>query len=109
MAYRTSNNFGSFNWLFQRISGILIAIILVIHLGAVHFGTSLVDLGSPAWKVFHVVFVILLIYHILNGFWLVVEDYVKTNWVRASLFGLVCLAGLVFFILGFVALVPFGA
>jgi len=109
MAYQTSSNAGAFNWLFQRISGILIAVILVIHLGAVHFGGSPVDLGSPSWKVFHLAFMILLLYHILNGFWLLVEDYVRTHWLRVSLFGLLWVAGLVFFILGFVSLVPFGA
>jgi len=108
MAYQTSNHAGAFNWLFQRISGILIAVILVIHLGAVHFGFSLVDLGSPSWKVFHLAFVILLLYHILNGFWLMVEDYVKCSWLRVSLFGVMWVAGLSFFILGLVTLVPFG-
>jgi len=108
MTYQTSNG-GAFNWLFQRISGILITVILVIHLGGVHFGFSLIDLGSPSWKVFHLFFVILLLYHILNGFWILVEDYVRTHWLRASLFGLVWLVGLVFFLLGFVTLVPFVA
>jgi succinate dehydrogenase / fumarate reductase membrane anchor subunit len=109
MAYRTSSNAGAFNWLFQRISGILIAVVLVIHLGAVHFGASPVDLGSPSWKVFHFAFVVLLLYHILNGVWLLVEDYVRTSWVRVSLFGLAWVVGLVFLILGVVTLVPFGS
>jgi len=109
MAYRTASNAGAFNWLFQRISGILIAIVLVIHLGAVHFGASPVDLGSPSWKVFHLVFVVLLLYHILNGVWLLVEDYVQTNWLRVSLFGVAWIVGLVFLILGVVTLVPFGS
>jgi len=109
MAYRTASNAGAFNWLFQRISGILIAVILVIHLGAVHFGASPVDLGSPSWKVFHLVFVVVLLYHILNGVWLLVEDYVRTDWLRVSLFGLAWVVGLVFLILGVVTLVPFGS
>jgi len=109
MGYRTSNNGGGFNWLFQRITGILIFIPLFIHLGGVHFGVSPVDLGSPFWKFFNVFFLILLLYHIFNGYWLIVEDYVKTKWLRVSLFGLAWVAGMVFFILGFVALVPFGA
>ena len=109
MAYRTTSNAGAFNWLFQRISGILIAVILVIHLGAVHFGASPVDLGSPSWKVFHLLFVFLLLYHILNGVWLLVEDYVHTHWLRVSLFGLAWVVGLVFLILGVVTLVPFGS
>jgi len=109
MAYQTSSNAGAFNWLFQRISGILIAVVLVIHLGAVHFGASPVDLGSPSWKVFHLAFVVLLLYHILNGVWLLVEDYVQTNWLRVSLFGVAWIVGLVFLILGVVTLVPFGS
>ncbi|MCX5909219.1 MAG: hypothetical protein NTY64_19115, partial [Deltaproteobacteria bacterium] len=87
MAYPVSNNSGAGNWLFQRISGILILVILLIHLGAVHFGLNIVDLGTPAWKVFHLLFVILLLYHILNGFWILIEDYVQTRWLRLSLFG----------------------
>ena len=56
MAYSTTNGSGAFHWLFQRISGIFIAVILVIHLGAVHFGASPVDLGSPFWKFFNLGF-----------------------------------------------------
>ena len=109
MAYLTSNNAGAFHWLFQRISGIFIAVILAIHLGAVHFGSSPVDLGSPTWKVFHLLFLFLLLYHILNGVWLMIEDYVRTPWLRVSLYGLIWTVGGVFLILGFVTLVPFGA
>ncbi len=109
MAYPTTANAGAFNWLFQRISGILIAVILLIHLGAIHFGVSIVDLGTPPWKIFHLFFVVLLLYHILNGFWLIIEDYVHTSWVRASLFGVSWIVGIVFFIMGFVYFVPFGS
>ncbi len=98
----------AFNWLFQRISGILIALILVIHLGAVHWGVSPVDLGSPFWKFFHLFFVILLLYHILNGFWLIIEDYIHTTWLRVSLFSLTWIVGIAFLILGVVTIVPFG-
>lgn len=99
----------AFNWLFQRISGILIALILIIHLGAVHWGASLVDLGSPFWKFLHLFFVLLLLYHIFNGFWLIIEDYVHTTWLRVSLFGLTWIVGIAFLILGVVTIVPFGS
>ncbi|MGE5254474.1 MAG: succinate dehydrogenase, hydrophobic membrane anchor protein [Planctomycetaceae bacterium] len=108
MALPTSHQSGAFHWLFQRITGILIAVVLVIHIGAVHFGISPVDLGSPFWKFFHVGFVILLLYHILNGFWLMVEDYVLSRGLRVTLFGLAWIVGVSFLILGFVTLVPFG-
>jgi succinate dehydrogenase / fumarate reductase membrane anchor subunit len=67
-----------------------------------------VDLGSPFWKFFHVGFVIMLLYHILNGFWLMVEDYVHCNGLRVTLFGVAWIVGISFLILGFVTLVPFG-
>ncbi|MCX5916701.1 MAG: hypothetical protein NTX30_08500 [Deltaproteobacteria bacterium] len=108
MALPTSHHSGAFHWLFQRITGILIVVVLVIHLGAVHFGASPVDLGSPFWKFFHVGFVIMLLYHILNGFWLMVEDYVHCNGLRVTLFGVAWIVGISFLILGFVTLVPFG-
>jgi succinate dehydrogenase / fumarate reductase membrane anchor subunit len=108
MALPTSHQSGAFHWLFQRITGILIAVVLVIHIGAVHFGISPVDLGSPFWKFFHVGFVILLLYHSLNGFWLMVEDYVHSRGLRVTLFGLAWIVGVSFLLLGFVTLVPFG-
>ncbi len=108
MAFSTATSSGAVNWLFQRISGILIGVILVIHLGAVHFGASPVDLGSPFWKFFNVSFLILLLYHILSGYWLIIEDYVRTNWVRVSLYGISWILGVAFLILGFVTIVPFG-
>jgi succinate dehydrogenase / fumarate reductase membrane anchor subunit len=67
-----------------------------------------VDLGSPFWKFFHVGFVIMLLYHILNGFWLMVEDYVHCKGLRVTLFGVAWIVGISFLILGFVTLVPFG-
>lgn len=109
MAYPATGNGGAFQWLFQRISGILIAVILFIHLGSVHFGISIVDLGTPAWKILHLLFVILLLYHILSGFWLIIEDYVHTAWARISLLGLSWVVGIVFFIMGVVTFVPFGS
>jgi succinate dehydrogenase / fumarate reductase membrane anchor subunit len=108
MAYPVSNNSGTFQWFFQRISGIFILLIAIIHLGAVHFGFNILDLGSPAWKVAHMLFMILLLFHILNGFWILIEDYIHTQWIRLSLFGLTWVVGLIFFVLGFVTLVPFG-
>jgi succinate dehydrogenase hydrophobic anchor subunit len=107
MGYRTSANGGGFNWLFQRITGILIFIPLAIHLGGVHFGASPVELGSSLWKFFELAFLLLLLYHIFNGFWILIEDYVRTAWLRVSLFGLTWVVGIGLLILGFVTLVPF--
>ena len=109
MAYQQSNNAGAFNWLFQRISGILIAVVLVIHLGAVHFGASPVDLGSPFWKVLPSGFVILLLYHILNGFWLTGRGLCENQLGPGVPFRVGLGRGFAFLILGFVTLVPFGS
>ena len=53
-------------------------------------------------------FLILLLYHILTGFWLMVEDYVHCSGLRVTLFGVAWILGISFLILGFVTLVPFG-
>lgn len=80
---------GTFNWLFQRISGLALAAILglhfvVIHLisnGAYDYQTIMERMASPAWKALDICFLVLALYHGMTGATIVIDDYVhRAGW-----------------------------
>ncbi|MBW2621932.1 MAG: succinate dehydrogenase, hydrophobic membrane anchor protein [Deltaproteobacteria bacterium] len=80
---------GSFNWYFQRISGLALAAILgfhfvVMHLlseGAYDYQTIMERMASPAWKALDICFLVLALYHGMTGVKIVIDDYVhRAGW-----------------------------
>ena len=72
------------NWLLQRITGILLIALLFLHLWKMHFYTTesfiykyiIVHLSTSAWKWIDFSFLVIVLYHALNGLWGLVNDYV---------------------------------
>ena len=54
-------------------------------------------------------FLVLALFHGLNGGWTILEDYLKEGWVRVTLFGMVVIAALFLFVLGSMTLLGFQA
>jgi succinate dehydrogenase / fumarate reductase membrane anchor subunit len=114
-----SSNTGAMSWYFQRISGLLLAVLLLFHFALIH-GTE-VDpelhqvtykpvaerLASSAWKTMDLAFLVLALFHGLNGIWMVLGDYVHRAWARNTLFTLVCILGFILLILGSVTILSF--
>ena len=99
---------GALQWLNQRISGIVLTPILLAHLLTMHryheHGLAWNDVialfNKPYWRVLEVSFLVIALYHAVNGAYSVVQDYVKKPGARLTIFGaLVVLA---------VALLAFG-
>ncbi len=111
--YFGSGRSGAFDWYFQRISGIALVIGLFTHFVVLHFLTSppltyekvMARLSSPVWKVFDIVFLIFAVYHAINGFKLIIDDYVHTPSIRALLIGALWVLGIAFFIMGFLTII----
>jgi succinate dehydrogenase / fumarate reductase membrane anchor subunit len=114
-----SSNRGATTWLFQRVSGLLLVAILLLHFGLIHL--TEVDpkihqvtyrliaerLASSFWKTLDLTFLFLAVFHALSGLWMVLGDYVHRAWARTSIFAAVCVLGLVLLILGSVTILSF--
>jgi len=108
---------GAVSWFYQRLSGLVLIILLLVHWGIMHHGPKTADgiayldvasrLASPFWKTFDLLFLTLGIFHGMNGFLMIIRDYVKVPWQKGTLYSVVVVAGLVFLILGALTVIPF--
>ena len=113
--YRRSNEQGSFAWLFQRISGILLLLLIFTHFWVTHyfpggfvtFEKVSVRLVFPTWKVFDIFLLLTSIFHGLNGIWIILLDYIHKDWFRITIYGVLWVMGLVFSILGTLTIISF--
>jgi len=109
MEKRTYNSGGKFLWFFQRISGFVLLLLLLLHIylahftfqsGAPTFAEVMNRLGDQYWKLFDLFFLYLALFHGLNGFWTVVTDYFHKPLVKLTFFSLIVLCGLALAIFG---------
>lgn len=111
---KVSGDSGAVNWFFQRISGIVLLFLLLIHFWMMHysgeekilFNAVVKRLSDPKFKVIDLSFLVLGLYHGLNGVWMVVQDYLKSPAWKITVFSLLSFAGLILVVLGFVAVLP---
>ena len=114
-----SSNTGAMTWFFQRISGLLLVVILLLHFGLIH-GTEVDEelhqvtykpvaerLASSTWKTIDIAFLFLAVFHGLVGLWIVLGDYIHRAWARNVVFTVVCILGFVLLILGSVTVLSF--
>ncbi len=102
-------------WLFQRISGLSLVLLLLLHFIILHFtggGEMTYErisarLNDPLWKVFDLAFLFFALSHGLYGLWIITGDYIRWDWLRVLVFfGLVLLA-VVLFAFAAITLIPF--
>ena len=116
MSYKISGNSGAFSWFYQRITGIFLFIILLLHFTIMHFAgsgditynTVMARLKDPFWKMIDLSFVVFALYHGLNGIWMGIQDYVRNEGWRTVVYTLIVVGGLFLFFLAAVTLIPFG-
>ena len=110
MRYDVANRSGGkFLWFFQRLSGFILFFILLLHFFLLHFAVSgesitfsevMQRLRTPFWQTLDLVFLLLALFHGLNGLWTVLCDYFHKSWVKVTLFSIVATAGVVLLIFG---------
>jgi succinate dehydrogenase / fumarate reductase membrane anchor subunit len=108
---------GALGWFYQRLSGLVLVILLLTHWGIEHLGTKTADgieyldvatrLASPFWKTFNILFLVMAIFHGMNGLLMIIRDYVKVPWQKGTLYSVVVLLGVIFLILGALTVIPF--
>lgn len=108
---------GALGWFYQRLSGLVLVFLLLTHWGIEHLGPKTADgieyldvatrLASPFWKTFNLLFLVLAIFHGMNGLLMIIRDYIKVPWQKGTLYSVVVLLGVIFLILGALTVISF--
>ena len=103
---------GAFVWFMQRISGAVLLLALLLHFWVLHFfpfgsehGEITFDivmkrLSHPLWRTIDLLFLVVGLYHGMNGIILVVNDYIRNSRWRTLIVGVLWVAALFFLIIG---------
>ena len=83
-----SGRSGTFDWIFQRVSGVFLAMAFTVHFVVLHFRGEELNyeniiyrLSSPSWKVFDLCFLFFALYHAVTGIRLIMDDYIhRPGW-----------------------------
>ncbi len=85
-----SSRTGTGQWLLQRISAFLLIFLAFLHFGIQHFTSDAVSTGltvsaranNPWWQAYYVAFVVLALYHGVNGVIGILRDYALSPRLR---------------------------
>ena len=103
-------------WLFMRVSGIVLIIMVLIHFAIMHVITDIKDINfafvakrfaTPFWISYDLAMLILALFHGLNGLRTIIDDYVTSRAWRVMWLSALYVVGLVFLVVGAVTLVTF--
>lgn len=106
--YRESSKSGALLWFWQRISAILLFIMLLFHFISYHFMAKgsyewhrvVEKMQSPWFNLLQFLFLLSALYHGLNGVWMVSEDYVHSRTGRILIVSGIFLLGLSLLFIG---------
>ena len=115
LGFRSLKSGGEFSWFFQRLSGTILVVILLLHFFTLHFTAGgkitfeviALRLSKSFWKTFDIVFLALALWHGLNGIRLVCDDYLNNwKWRTLILISLYTI-GIIFFTFGSLTIISF--
>jgi succinate dehydrogenase / fumarate reductase membrane anchor subunit len=106
---------GAILWLFQRVSGVYLAVVLFAHVWLLHyllredltFAAVADRLATPLWKTIDISFLVVALFHGLYGLWIVLDDYIHWGWARIFLYSAISLVALFALVLGILTILPF--
>ena len=112
--FKQTSRSGSLAWLLQRISAVILFILLLLHFVTYHF----LGQGKPVsyhWVMSKVgywwfpllqfAFLFTALYHGLNGVWSVLEDYTTSRFWRLVWYSLLLTVGIVLLFVGTMTIV----
>ena len=88
---RPVDNFELRSWLFMRVSGVLIIVLVSIHLAYVHFINSVSDIdykfvierwANPTFLLLDILMLTLALTHGANGMRILIDDYIRPKGLR---------------------------
>ena len=117
--YGGSKNTGSIGWLLQRVTAVVLVLLLLAHFIVIHYsgpGKVTFDIvkerlmhpvWGPVWRTITMLLLFTALFHGLNGVWGVLLDYIRKGAVRLWLFSLIVTIGLVLATLGGITILTF--
>ena len=106
---KASERFETYAWLYVRVSGLLLILMVLVHFGIMHlyYGVSHIDFSvvaaryrTPFWRVYDLVMVLLAVTHGMNGVKMILDDYLHPRSWRTAVLCLVWAIGFIFLVMG---------
>jgi succinate dehydrogenase / fumarate reductase membrane anchor subunit len=105
-------------WYFTRISGLLLVILAMGHMGIMHvlvqltgqeinFAFVLERWGNPFWRGYDLLLLVLALVHGVNGARIIVSDYIERGGLRTLLIGILLAITFIWLLLGIFVIVTF--
>ena len=106
--FKETSKAGAIAWLFQRVTAVLLFIMLIYHFVYYHFISKgvypwkevVAKMQSPWFNLLQSVFLVTALYHGLYGIWMVTEDYIHGKIWRMIIFSLILIVGFSLFFIG---------
>jgi len=99
--FKETSKTGAIAWLLQRVSAVVLFVMLIYHFVYYHFISQgvypwkavVTKMQSPWFNLLQFTFLVTALYHGLNGIWMVTEDYIHGKTARIIIFSLLVLLG----------------
>ena len=114
----TQSGFELWMWYFMRISGVLLVLLALGHMFIMHvllelsgqridFAFVTARWGSPFWRIYDLLLLLLAMVHGVNGGRVIVGDYVRRGGLRTGLMTILYVAGFFWLLLGIYVILTF--
>jgi len=113
----TRSNFELYSWVFMRLSGVLLLVLVLTHLfvnlmlgggiNAIDFGFVAGKWASPFWQVWDLLMLVLAMVHGTNGVRTIINDYAERDATRMWLKGALYFSFVVIVVLGSLVIFTF--
>jgi succinate dehydrogenase / fumarate reductase membrane anchor subunit len=112
--FKQTSRSGSLAWLLQRISAVILFVLLMLHFVTYHFLAQgrpvnyrwiVTKAGNWWFPLLQFAFLLTALYHGLNGVWSVLEDYTSSRFWRLVWYSLLLTVGIVLLFVGSLTIV----
>jgi succinate dehydrogenase / fumarate reductase membrane anchor subunit len=113
---RATSNFELYSWLYMRVSGVLIALLVLGHITIMHilhhvdevnYNFAAARLANPFWRIYDLTLLGLVLAHGLTGARIALDDYIHSRGWRVLLKTVLWLLGILFLVVGAFVLFTF--
>jgi len=114
MAYKSvpSKSGGAMPWFLQRVTGVVLLFVMIGHYLLMHYNIDsghtysavLERMQNPFYKGLQMTFVVLGIYHGINGTWSIIRDFELKKGLSWTLYAMLVISGVVFGLIGITTL-----